>query len=246
MRKAALITGASRGIGRAIAEALAYKEDIDVLVLNARRNSGRLEELSARIEENCPDKECIISYGDAGDFSYIENLRREITKRDCKVSVLINNAAISYVGLLIDMTEADWKETVDTNISSVFNTCRIFVPDMVSEKSGIIINISSVWGLVGASCEVAYSAAKGAVNAFTKALAKELAPSGVRVNAAAFGVIDTDMNSHLSENDRIALCDEIPAGRMASSEEAAEFVMKLLEMPEYFTGEVVKFDGGWI
>ena len=150
------------------------------------------------------------------------------------------------MGLLTDMTSDDWNETVSTNITSVFNTCHAFIPDMVREKTGRIINISSVWGLVGASCEVAYSAAKGAVNAFTKALAKELAPSGIAVNAAAFGVIDTDMNRHLSEEDRVSLEEEIPVGRMATPEEAAELIVKLSEMPAYFTGEVVKFDGGWI
>ena len=162
------------------------------------------------------------------------------------MELLINNAAVSYVGLLTDMTGEDWDETVSTNLTSVFNTCHAFVPDMVREKEGRIINVSSVWGLVGASCEVAYSATKGAVNAFTKALAKELAPSGIPVNAAAFGVIDTDMNRNLSDEDRSALEEEIPVGRMATPDEAAQLIVKLSEMPEYFTGEVVKFDGGWI
>ena len=246
MKKAALLTGASRGIGRATAIALASRKDIDMLVLTARKSFGRLEELKKEIRELSPEKECIISYGDVGELGYIEKLRESVSAAGGRIQILINNAAVSYVGLLTDMTEADWQETVSTNISSVFNTCHTFVPDMISEKNGIIINVSSVWGLAGASCEVAYSAAKGAVNAFTKALAKELAPSGIRVNAAAFGVIDTDMNKNLSEEDRVLLCEEIPAGRMASPEEAAEFLMKLIDMPDYFTGEVVKFDGGWI
>ena len=146
----------------------------------------------------------------------------------------------------MDMNPDEWRQTVAVNLDSVYNTCHEVLPYMVKEKRGRIINISSVWGLVGASCEVAYSATKGAVNAFTKALAKELAPSGIRVNAAAFGVIDTDMNRHLSEEDRSQLEEEIPIGRMASPEEAADFIMKLIDMPDYFTGEVVKFDGGWI
>ena len=117
---------------------------------------------------------------------------------------------------------------------------------MIHEKDGRIINISSVWGLVGASCEVAYSATKGAINSFTKALAKELAPSNISVNAVALGAIDTRMNSNLSAEDRLSLCEEIPAGRMASPEEAADFISTISKSPSYFTGEVIKFDGAWI
>lgn len=246
MKKAALITGASRGIGRAAAMKIARAGDEEILVLNARHSSGKLEELEELIKSVAPDKKCIISYGDAGDFGYVADLHRKVEEAGASVQVIVNNAAVSYVGLLTDMTEDDWKETVNSNLSSVFNVCRSFVPDMISVKSGTIINVSSVWGLVGASCEVAYSATKGAVNSFTKALAKELAPSGIRVNAAAFGAIDTDMNRHLSEEDRAVLEEEIPQGRMASPEEAAEFIWRLIDMPDYFTGEVVKFDGGWI
>lgn len=246
MRKAALITGASRGIGRAAAISLAKGSDAEVLVLNARHSSGKLKELSSLIGTLAPDKECIISYGDAGNLSYIEELRQKVEACGASVQIIINNAAVSYVGLLTDMTENDWNETVSTNLSAVFNVCHTFVPGMISVKSGTIINVSSVWGLVGASCEVAYSATKGAVNAFTKALAKELAPSGIRVNAAAFGVIDTEMNGHLSAEEKAELEEEIPSGRMATPEEAAEFIMKLIDMPDYFTGEVVKFDGAWI
>ncbi len=243
--RAVLITGASRGIGRAAALAFAWK-DYDAMVLNSRTENGSLEALAEEIEKHNSRIKIVTSYGDAGDVSYIESLRGRLEKSGIRVELLINNAAVSYVGLLTDMTSDDWNETVSTNITSVFNTCHAFIPDMVREKTGRIINISSVWGLVGASCEVAYSAAKGAVNAFTKALAKELAPSGIAVNAAAFGVIDTDMNRHLSEEDRASLEEEIPVGRMATPEEAAELIVKLSEMPAYFTGEVVKFDGGWI
>ena len=243
--RAVLITGASRGIGRAAALAFAWK-DYDALVLNARTENGSLEALTEEIEKINSRIRVITSYGNAGDISYIDSLRERLDKAGVTPELVINNAAVSYVGLLTDMTSEDWNETVSTNLTSVFNTCHAFVPNMVRQKKGRIINISSVWGLVGASCEVAYSATKGAVNAFTKALAKELAPSGIAVNAAAFGVIDTDMNGHLSEEDRASLEEEIPVGRMASPEEAAELIVKISEMPEYFTGEVVKFDGGWI
>jgi 3-oxoacyl-[acyl-carrier protein] reductase len=162
------------------------------------------------------------------------------------VDALINCAAISHVGLLMDMTHEEWQKTVEVNLNSVYNTCHEAVPYMVRHKSGRIINISSVWGLVGASCEVAYSTTKGGINAFTRALAKELAPSGISVNAIAFGAVDTRMNSFLSEEDKNALEEEIPFGRMMTAEEAAETVTRLLEMPHYLTGEVIKCDGGWI
>ncbi|MBQ8949849.1 MAG: SDR family NAD(P)-dependent oxidoreductase [Lachnospiraceae bacterium] len=243
--RAVLITGASRGIGRSTALAFAWK-DYDVLVLNSRTDNGSLEELAGELEKINSSIRIITSYGNAGDGAYIDNLHERLINAGIEVELLINNAAVSYVGLLTDMNSDDWNETVSTNLTSVFNTCHAFVPDMVRAGKGRIINISSVWGLVGASCEVAYSATKGAVNAFTKALAKELAPSGVSVNAAAFGVIDTDMNKNLSEEEKAVLEEEIPIGRMASPEEAAELIVKLSEMPAYFTGEVVKFDGGWI
>ena len=246
MRKAALITGASRGIGRAVAVELAKGSDAEVLVLNARHSSGKLEELSTLIGTLAPEKECIISYGDVGNLAYVEELKQKVEEIGASVQIIINNAAVSYVGLLTDMTEADWNETVSTNLSAVFNVCHTFVPGMISVKSGTIINVSSVWGLVGASCEVAYSATKGAVNAFTKALAKELAPSGISVNAAAFGVIDTEMNGHLNEDEKNALAEEIPAGRMATPKEAADYIYSVATSPAYLTGQVLTFDGGWI
>ena len=244
--RAVLITGASRGIGRATALAFAKSGGFDAIVLVSRTENGSLEALAAEIGGINSGLRVITSYGNAGDREFINGLHDRLTRDAVRVELLINNAAVSYVGLLTDMTGEDWDETVSTNLTSVFNTCHAFVPDMVREKEGRIINVSSVWGLVGASCEVAYSATKGAVNAFTKALAKELAPSGIPVNAAAFGVIDTDMNRNLSDEDRSALEEEIPVGRMATPDEASQLIVKLSEMPEYFTGEVVKFDGGWI
>lgn len=162
------------------------------------------------------------------------------------VDVLVNNAAVSYVGLLTDMSVEKWREVLDTNLSSLFYTCRGVLPGMVRRKEGKIVNISSVWGAVGASMEVAYSASKGGVNSFTRALAKELAPSNIQVNAAAFGVIDTQMNRCFSQEERAALVEEIPADRMGTAAEAARLVGQILHMPDYFTGQVVTMDGGWI
>ena len=242
--KTAIITGASRGIGEKTAYALADSGKYDLIAITCHKSTDRLDKVYKYITKR--NIKCIKSSGDISDYDYVQAFINEVIKASGRIDTLINNAGISYVGLLTDMTPADWKEVINTNLTSVFNTCRLTVPYMVHEKSGKIINVSSVWGICGASCEAAYSASKGGINAFTKALAKELAPSKISVNAALFGAIDTEMNSHLSTEEKQNLCEEIPYGKMAAPEEAAEFILKLLDMPEYFTGEVVKFDGGWI
>lgn len=159
---------------------------------------------------------------------------------------LINNGGISRLGLLQDVSDAEWEEMLDANLTSMFRAVRAVIPHMLKRQGGRIINVSSVWGDVGASCEVAYSATKGAINAFTRALAKELAPSRIAVNAIAFGAVDTDMNAWLSEEEREALAEEIPYGRMASPEEAAQFIKTLVQSPDYLSGQVIRFDGAWI
>jgi len=162
------------------------------------------------------------------------------------LDVLVNNAGISFVGLLQDMSDAQWSEILNTNLSSVFYCCRSAISHMVSQKSGKIINISSMWGTVGASCEAAYSATKSGMNGLTKALAKELAPSNVQVNAIACGVIDTAMNAQFSEEEREALREEIPAGRFADSEEVAALALTLASGHSYLTGQIIGLDGGYI
>ena len=177
------------------------------------------------------------------DYEAVKELFAEIGG----VDVLINNAGVAWMGLLTDMEVSDWRQVMGTNLDSLFFTCKLAVPYMVRKKSGKIINISSVWGSVGASCEVAYSASKGGVNSFTRALAKELAPSGIQVNAIACGVIDTDMNRrHLSTEDLEELCEEIPAGRMGEAKEVADLCLRICDGPEYLTGQVITMDGGWI
>jgi len=149
------------------------------------------------------------------------------------------------VGLLTDMSIDDWHRIVNTNLTSVFSTCKHAVPHMVKQQSGKIINISSVWGNVGASCEVAYSACKGGMNTFTKALAKELAPSGIQVNAIACGCIDTQMNACFSEEEKQELAEEIPIGRFGTPKEVADLVLDLAQKHNYLTGQVITLDGGW-
>lgn len=242
MGTTALITGASRGIGKACAEKLSHS--FDHIVINSRTNEGLLFELKAAIETS--GAECSAYLGDVGDYEFVKTMISETIEKYHTIDLLVNNAGISYVGLLTDMTPADWDDIIRTNLTSVFNCCNLTVPHMVREKSGHIINISSMWGLNGASCEVAYSASKGGVNAFTQALAKELAPSNIRVNALACGVVDTAMNSCFSQEEIKALEEDIPIGRIATPSEIADMVITLYNSPKYLTGEIIKIDGGYM
>ena len=236
-----LITGASHGVGKAFAVACAQSGRFSKIILNGGSDTAALEDTARRVSA-AGDLVCAADVGDVSDISYVRDLR----ERFGPVDTLVNNAGISRVGLLTDMSPEDWDRVLKVNITSLYNTCHTYVPDMVSAGGGQILNVSSVWGLSGASCEVAYSASKGAVNAFTKALAKELAPSHIQVNAIALGIIGTRMNAHLTETETAEIRDQIPAGYIASPEEAAQAMLRLLDMPEYFNGEIVRFDGCWI
>lgn len=163
-----------------------------------------------------------------------------------EMDVIVNNAGISYVGLLTDMSLSDWNHIMNVNLTAAFLVCQKLLPSMIHRHSGKIINISSVWGNVGASMEVAYSTTKGGMNSFTKALAKEVAPSGIQVNAIACGLIDTDMNACFSEEDLNAVVAEIPADRIGKPEEAAALCLQLAHAPDYLTGQIISLDGGWI
>lgn len=242
MKKTIVITGASRGIGKAIAIELAGKDTN--IVINCVNNVDKLNEVKSIIEEK--GSVCETFIGDMGNYSDVQKMFDMCLQRFGQVDVLINNAGISVVGLFQDMGENEWHRICNTNIDSVFNCCHFAVKDMMKRHYGKIINISSVWGLYGASCEVAYSATKGAVNSFTKALAKELAPSGIQVNAVACGAIDTEMNGHLSDDDKASLAEEIPAGRFGSPQEVAKLVKSLSGMNSYLTGQIITLDGGWI
>ena len=246
-KKNVLITGAGRGIGRAVA--IRFANAGYITVLNSR-TASELEDVTDEIE-----KLGVPSFYIAGDISKMDTAKRIFEKmKDISVrfntenviDVLINNAGIAHIGLFQDMTPEEWERVISTNLTSVFNTCHEAIPYMLRAGEGKIINISSVWGICGASCEVAYSASKGGINALTRALAKELAPSNISVNAIACGAIDTVMNSQLDEEEREQLEEEIPYGRMGKPEEAAELCLKLAELPNYLTGEVMKLDGGWI
>ena len=238
-RKHAIVTGASRGIGRAIATELARRGyDLTVTCMN---NEDKLNDLARELREAFGIN-CNTFTGDLSDPEIVNRLYEGITGLD----VLINNAGISHVGLLQDMTPAEWDRVIGVNLNSAFYCSRLAIPLMLKKKDGCIINISSVWGEHGASMEVAYSASKGGINSFTKALAKELAPSNIRVNAAACGMIDTDMNSIFSPDEVTYIIEEIPAGRMGRPEEVAYLITDLFLNNSYITGQVVTLDGGWL
>lgn len=238
MKKNAFITGASRGIGRAIAITLA-KNGYDLYIL-CKNSAEQLYELKAFLEETYSIS-CTCFVGDVSDFQFVESCFHSIKKLD----VLVNNAGLSYVGLLSEMDPDSWHQIINTNLSASFYTSKFAIPLMLSQKSGNIINISSVWGSVGASMEVAYSASKGGLNSFTKALAKELAPSNIQVNAVACGIIDTEMNSCFSAEDMAAIKEEIPADRIGLPEEIAQVTLHLIHSPSYLTGQILTVDGGW-
>ncbi len=237
-KKHALITGSSRGIGKAAAEIFA-QNGYD-LTLTCRNSISELHALAQSLT-SAYGIVCQPLQANMGDEKEVSHVFSHIKHLD----VLVNNAGISHLGLLTDMTADQWHNIIAVNLDSCFYTCRAAIPLMLQNHSGRIVNISSVWGLQGASMEVAYSASKGGMNAFTKALAKELAPSNIQVNAIACGVIDTKMNECFSEEERELLKDEIPADRFGTPEEAANLIFQISQAPPYMTGQIIALDGGW-
>lgn len=237
-KKTALITGASRGIGLATAECFAAAGYQLILTCSNSMDSltKSAEELQHKYKVDCKALQA-----DMGCETDVIQLFSSIEELD----VLINNAGIAHIGLLSDMTSEEWHRVLAVNLDSCFYTCRAAIPLMLKKHSGRIINVSSVWGTQGASMEVAYSASKGGMNAFTRALAKELAPSNIQVNAVSCGVIDTAMNSCLSPEDMGQLQSEIPADRLGRPEEVAKLILQLADAPEYMTGQIITIDGGW-
>ena len=231
--KTALITGASHGIGKAAARCLAQAGFR--LFLNCRTSVESLtayaKELTETYHVECTPVACDIS-----DHAQVAAMFQQIEDSHDAIDVLINNAGISHIGLLQDMSIDEWNRVINTNLTSVFSCCKYAIPHMVAQKQGKIINISSMWGV----------SSKGGVNLFTRALAKELAPSNIQVNAIACGVIDTRMNACFDDEERTELENEIPAGRFAAPGEVAEMILKLIESPDYLTGQVITFDGGYL
>ncbi len=242
MKKCALITGASGGIGSAIALELAKDFNI-VACYNSDENGASL--LAEKLRENGAD--FILCKVDVSDSAQVNKVFADASEKFGGVSVLVNNAGIAQQKLFTDITEEEFDRITAVNFKSVFNCCKCAVPYMVSQKSGKIINISSMWGVCGASCETVYSATKAAVIGLTKALGKELAPSNIQVNCIAPGAIDTKMNNNLSESDKADFANEIPAGRFGKPEEIAKTVAFLAsEGSDYINSQVITVDGGLI
>jgi len=241
--KVVLITGASRGIGRSIAEEFAKLGG--TVIINYNSNDEAAKETIRKIES-------IGGYGfsikgDISNYSFTQNMVETIINKFGKIDVLVNNAGIAKVGIFIDMVEEDFDKIINTNLKGTINLSHCTVKHMLNRKTGSIINISSMWGQVGASCEVVYSASKGGINAFTKALGKELAPSGIRVNAIQPGVIDTDMNSWMSKEERESIEMEIPMMRFGAGEDIGKLAAFLAsDSAKYITAQVITVDGGFI
>ena len=242
MLRTILITGASSGIGAATA--IAFAKPNNRLILVSRKNREGLKKIED--EARKMGAEILSILADVSDYEDCKSVVQQGVERFGTIDLLVNDAGISHIGLFQDMTPDEWQRVMNVNIGSVMNLCHLVIPSMVHRHHGRIINISSVWGNVGASCEAVYSASKGAINSFTKALAKELAPSNIQVNAIAFGAIETPMNAWLSKEEAEALADEIPAGREGTKEEAAQMICMVADAPDYLTGQILTMVGVWI
>ena len=234
MRKTALVTGASRGIGEACAKALA--SDGYRVIINYNQSEQRAFDLARELGG-------IAVRADVSDAAQVEKMFEAAGDID----VLVCNAGISLTKLFTDTTTQEWDRIFDVNVTGTASCCRHAAKSMIRKKSGSIITMSSIWGITGASCEVAYSSTKAAIIGFTKALAKELGPSGIRVNCVAPGVINTDMNSGLSKADIDALTYDIPLGTIGTPEDVASVVSFLAsDKAAYITGQVIGVNGGFL
>lgn len=241
--KVALVTGASRGIGKAIALELS-NEGATVIINYSKDDSGAELTLAEIIASGGYGK---LLKGNISSFETSKKIIDEVIKNFGKIDILVNNAGISKIGLFMDSSEEDIDNIIGTNMLGAMYLSKHALPHMINKGIGNIVNISSMWGEVGASCEVLYSASKGGLNLFTKSLAKEVAPMGIRVNAVAPGVIETEMNAFLEEDDRAQLEEEIPMGRFGDVEEIGKAVVFLCsDNCKYLTGQIIRIDGGMI
>lgn len=238
-----VVTGSSRGMGREIA--YQFAKEGAMVILHGFQSISALDEIKQKIQQE--GGQCETFVADISDYTQVQKMFTAILKQHSKIDVLVNNAGISQIGLFTDTTYEQWIQMVQTNLTSVYSCCHCVLPSMIHHKAGSIINISSIWGVTGASCEVAYSATKGGMNAFTKALAKELGPSQIRVNSIACGVIDTEMNQWLSPEEKEELIDSIPLMRLGQPKEVADLCLYLASSSaSYVTGQVIVLDGGMI
>ena len=237
MNKVIIITGASRGIGKEIARRLA--QDGNAVIVNYNKS----EEQAQKLQQENPNIE--IYKADVSQREEVHKMIENILNKYGKIDVLVNNAGISESKVFTDVTDEDWNKIINTNLYSAFCVTQEVLPNMIHNKKGCIINISSVWGIVGASCETIYSIAKAGMDGMTKSLAKELGPSNIRVNSIAPGIIDTDMNKKLTSNDIENIEEEIPLGKIGKTIDIARCVKWILE-DEYTTGQIISVNGGWV
>lgn len=230
-----LITGGTGAIGAAIAEEFARTDDV---IFTYNKNEEQARRLAEKLRCSCKQ-------ADVSDINSAETAVQSVLREFSRIDILVNNAGISLIKPFLDTSYEEWQRMINVDLNGVFNVTKAAVPSMVSRKSGAVVNISSVWGVHGASCETAYSAAKAGVIGFTKALAKELGPSGITVNAIAPGVIDSPMNSsHLSSEELSQLAEETPLCRLGKPSEVALAVRALVEN-RFITGQVLGVDGGF-
>lgn len=240
MEKVAIVTGGSRGIGREIVKALA-RENIKVI---ANYNNSEDKAIELKKELKLENINIDIVKADVSKRSDVCKLVEYTLNKYKKIDILINNAGISEYKLFTDETDDDWNRVINTNLYSAFAMSQEVIPNMIHNKNGCIINISSVWGMVGGSLEVIYSVSKAGLDGLTKALAKELGPSNIRVNSIAPGIINTDMNKRLSDNEINNLKEEIPLGKLGEAEDVAKCVLWLVQ-DNYTTGQIISVNGGW-
>lgn len=240
MNKVIIVTGASKGIGKEISKELAKKGN--TIIANYNKSEKEIKELQQELEKQ--NIKIDIYKADISKREEAANLVKYTIQKYGKIDVLINNAGISQIKEFTQITDEDWNNMINTNLNSVFYMSQEACHNMIHNKKGCIINISSIWGITGASCEVHYSVSKAGVDALTKALAKELGPSNIRVNSIAPGIINTEMNAHLSEEEKQNIEEEIPLekiGRAIDIERCVEWLIK----DEYTTGQVISINGGW-
>lgn len=240
VNKVVVVTGGSKGIGAQIVKTLA-NENYKV-ILNYNNSKEQAEKIQQELLEQ--GKEIEIIKSDVSKREETEKLIQFAINKFNKIDVLINNAGISQEGLFTDVTEEEWQKIINTNLNSVFYCNQQALKYMIQEQQGCIINISSIWGETGASCEVAYSTTKAAINGMTKALAKEVGPSNIRVNAIAPGIIDTDMNRNLTNEELEQIKEQIPLNKIGKALDIAKCVKWLIE-DEYTTGQIISINGGW-
>lgn len=232
-----LVTGASRGIGREIAKNLAQKGNIVIA------NYNKSEEQAQNLQNENENIE--IYKADVSKREEVKQMVEYVLNKYGKIDVLVNNAGISENKLFTDVTDEDWQKIININLYSAFCVTQEVLPNMIHNKCGCIINISSIWGIVGASCETIYSITKAGIDAMTKSLAKELGPSNIRVNSIAPGVIDTDMNKNLTQEDIENIKNEIPLQRIGKTIDISKCVEWLID-DKYTTGQIISINGGWV